>query len=142
MPKNLYEIFEEFEKAETNEERVDVLRRNNNYALFNVLQLTFHPASEFMVDKIPYYKPENVPPGMGHSTIHQELDRVYLMIKNHPRCPPTLTEKRREELLVQMLEALEAKEAVVYMNMFLKNLKVKGLDAKIVREAFPGIIPE
>jgi hypothetical protein len=39
-----------------------------------------------------------------------------------------------------MLEALEGKESVVFMNMILKNLKIKGLDEKIVSEAFPNIL--
>jgi hypothetical protein len=35
---------------------------------------------------------------------------------------------------------LEAKEAEIFMNMMLKDLKVKGLTPKIVEEAFPGLL--
>lgn len=138
--KQIYEIFEEFEKAKGKKEKIEVLQKNDNFALRTVLQAAFHPRVEFMVDKIPYYKPEQVPPGMGYSTIIQELDRLYLLIKGHPRCPETLTQERREQILIQMLEALEGKESVVFMNMILKNLKIKGLDEKIVTEAFPNIL--
>jgi hypothetical protein len=44
-------------------------------------------------------------------------------------------------LLIQILEALEASEADVFMNMILKDLKVKGLTYKIVQEAFPDLLP-
>jgi hypothetical protein len=63
-----------------------------------------------------------------------------LLVKGHPRCPENLTQERREQILIQMLEALEGKESVVFMNMILKNLKIKGLDEKIVSEAFPNIL--
>lgn len=139
--KQVYEIFDEFEKAKTKKDKIAILQKNNNFALQTVLQAVFHPSVEFMIEKVPYYKPEQVPPGMGYSTIMQELDRLYLLIKGHPRSPEGLTDKRREEILIQMLESLEAKEAVVFMNMILKNLKVKGLDKNIVQEAFPGLLP-
>lgn len=138
--KQIYEVFEDFEKSKTKKDKIEVLRKNNNFALQTVLQAVFNPSVEFMVDKVPYYKPEQVPPGMGYSTIMQELDRLYLLVKDHPKCPPTLSQERREQILIQMLESLEAKEAVVFMNMILKNLKIKGLDDKIVEEAFPGLI--
>ena len=138
--KQIYEVFEDFEKSKTKKDKIEVLRKNNNFALQTVLQAVFTPSVEFMVDKVPYYKPEQVPPGMGYSTIMQELDRLYLLVKDHPKCPPTLSQERREQILIQMLESLEAKEAVVFMNMILKNLKIKGLDDKIVEEAFPGLI--
>jgi len=137
--KQIYEVFEEFEKAKAKKDRIDVLKKNDSYALRQVLIGAFNPSVEFVIDKTPYYKPEQVPPGMGYSTISSELDRVYLLVKGHPRVADTLTQERKEQILIQMLEALEAKEAVVFMNMILKNLKIKGLDEKIVKEAFPDI---
>ena len=142
MKKNLYEIFEEFEKAPTKDEKIAVLRNNDRVDLYAVVQMAFHPNIEFLVDRVPYYKPDDAPPGMGYSSIQQELDRIYLFVKDHPRIPPGLTQQRREQILIQMLEALEAKEANVLMNMILKNLKVKGLTAKLAKEVWPGILPD
>lgn len=137
--KQIYEVFEEFEKAKSKAEKIAVLKKNDSYALRQVLIGAFNPKVEFVVDKIPYYKPEQVPPGMGYSTIQAELDRIYLLVKAHPRVSESLSQERKEQILIQMLEALEAKEAVVFMNMILKNLKIKGLDEKITKEAFPDI---
>lgn len=142
MAKNMYEIFAEVEAAKTKQERIEALQRNDCYALQNVLQLALHPDIKFLIDKAPKYKPDDSPAGLSYSSIHQELGRIYLMLEGHPRIPENLTQQRREQILVQMLEALEAKEAEVFMNMILKKLKVKGLDAKTVREAFPGLIPD
>jgi hypothetical protein len=137
--KNVYEIFAEFENAPNVEEKIAVLRNNDNWALKNVLIGTFSKNVRFSVKEIPAYKPDMVPPGMGYTSIHQELGRVYLFEEGNPRTPPALTEQRKKELLVQTLEALEPKEAEVYANMLLKRQNVKGLTYAVVREAFPDL---
>ena len=137
--KNVYEIFEEFEKAKTKDEKIQVLRKNTCWALRNVLQGTFDPNIKFTVERVPLYKPGDSPPGMSYTSLHQELGRVYLFQEGNPKVPANLSEKRKEEILIQILEALEEKEAQVFMNMLLKKQKVPGLNAKIVKEAFPDL---
>jgi hypothetical protein len=52
-----------------------------------------------------------------------------------------LTEKRRNELLIQILESIEPREAEVVLGIFQKDLHVKGLTYKFVKEAFPNLLP-
>ena len=52
-----------------------------------------------------------------------------------------LNEHRRNELLIQMLESIEPREAEVLLGIFQKDLGVKGLDYKFVKEAFPDMLP-
>lgn len=137
--KNIYEIFDEYENAATKEERIEVLKKNGNYALKSVLKGTYDPTLQFVIDRVPLYKPSDAPPGLGYTSIHQELGRVYLFQKDNPRVAPTLTQKRKEQILAQILEALEKREAEVFMNMLLKKQTVKNLNADIVREAFPDL---
>jgi hypothetical protein len=137
--KNIYEIFDEYEKASTKEERLQVLKRNGNYALRSVLKGTYDPNIQFNIEKVPLYKPSDAPPGLGYTSIHQELSRVYLFTANDPRTSINLTLKRKEQLLIQILEALEKREAEVFMNMLLKKQKVKNLNVDIVKEAFPDL---
>lgn len=137
--KNIYEIFDEYEKASTKEERLQVLKRNGNYALRSVLKGTYDPNIQFNIEKVPHYKPSDAPPGLGYTSIHQELSRVYLFTANDPRTSANLTLKRKEQILIQILEALEKREAEVFMNMILKKQKVKNLNASIVKEAFPDL---
>jgi hypothetical protein len=138
--KNIYEIFAEFEAAPSKADRVNVLQRNSNYALKSVLKGTFDPNVQFAITKVPLYKPSDAPPGLGYTSIHQELGRAYLFEANNPRVSPNLSYKRKEEILIQILEALEKREAEVFMNMLLKKQKVKGLTAAVVEEAFPGLL--
>lgn len=139
--KLIYEIFDEFEKASKKEEKINILRNNSTYALREILRGTFNPNIKFTVERVPYYKPSDAPAGMGYTSINQELGRAYLFEENNPRVDPNLSQDRKEKILTQILEALEKREAEVFMNMLLKKQKVKGLDAKIVKEAFPDLIP-
>jgi hypothetical protein len=40
-----------------------------------------------------------------------------------------------------MLESIEPREAEVILGIFQKDLGVKGLDYKFVKEAFPDMLP-
>jgi hypothetical protein len=78
---------------------------------------------------------------MGYSSMDIEMKRIYLFVEGSQKASKNLTDIRRQQLLIQILEALEASEADVFMNMILKDLKVKGLTYKIVQEAFPDLLP-
>lgn len=138
--KNVYEIFTEFENAPNRESKIAVLRNNNGWALKNILKGTFDPNIKFVFEKPIQYKQSDSPPGMSYSSIHKELDRVYLFEVNNPKTSPNLSLKRKEQILIQILEVLEAKEAEIFMNMLLKKQKVKGLTPAIVKEAFPDLL--
>src|SRR6188768_813549 len=112
--KNVYEIFDEVAKVKTKQEKIAVLRNNRCYALINVLQGTYDPRIQFTVKELPAYTPSDSPPGMGYSSLHAEMGRVYIFQVNNPRVDPNLTDKRKKEILIQILEVLEAREAEVF----------------------------
>ena len=120
MYKNVYEIFDEFEQAKTKKDKIDVLRRNVNYALRNVLQGTFNPNIQFIFEKIPNYKVSDAPVGLGYSTIHQELGRVYLFEKNNPNgcegCPHKGRIKTPIQLGTEIAQATAEDNIVVIKN--------------------------
>lgn len=139
--KNLYEVFDEFEKAPDRQSKINVLRNNRSYAMECILRGTFHPQIKYVFDEMPAYNDSLSPPGLGYTSIHQELDRVYLYEQNNPRTAPTLTLDRKKYLLVQALEAMEKRESEIFAGMLMKRLPVKGLTYKLVAEAFPGLLP-
>jgi hypothetical protein len=138
--KNIYEVFEEFKKASNKAERLTVLRKNDTYALRNILLGTFHKGLKFTVTEIPTWRRVDMPAGMAYSNMTAALDRVYLFTEGNPRVPAGLTEKRKTEILIQILESLEQKEADVYAGMLMKDLKVPYLTEALVGEAFPGLL--
>ena len=140
--KNIYEVFNEFKMAPSRDTRISVLQSNDSWALRNVLMGAFHPDIKFAIKKAPNYRKEAVPEGLGYNHMTDALSKIYLFMENNPRTPPALTDKRREELLLQMLESLEPQEADIYIAMMLKDLKVPYLTPKLVNEAFKGLLPE
>lgn len=138
--KNVWEVLKEFTDAPPNQ-KVGVLQRNGNETLKNVLQAVFHPGIQFVIKDIPKYKKSDAPPGMGYTSIELEMKRIYLFVEGSLRVDPNLTLQRKQVILAQMLEAMEPKEAEVFKNMILKDLKIKDLTPDVVREAFPGLIP-
>lgn len=141
MTKTLSELLSEFAKLKKHDDRINFLRNHNSLSLATLLQCTFHPNIKFIEGIIPEFKPSEVPGGMGYANLHTELIRTYLFIKDNPMSPATLSNARRKEILVQILENLEAPEANLYLGMMNKNLKIRGLTHKVVKEAFPSLLP-
>lgn len=140
--KNVYEVLDDFRNATTKQDRLDVLRRNGSFAVKSILQGAFDPRVKFTIKEVPKYNKVDVPPGLSYSHMTDALSRVYLWTEGNPKRPVGLTEKRSTELLLQLLESLEPKEAEVFANMIRKDLKVPHLTVKLVNEAFPGLLPE
>lgn len=143
--KTIYEILDEYKSATSYSDRLYVLRKyKDDKAFKDVLQGIFDPRIHFIfeTEQIPKYKVVEVPPGFGYSTIAMELRRIYIFMINNPKVDPNLTLQRKKEILLQILEALEPKEAEVLTNMLQKKPIVDHLDYAIVKEAFPDLLPQ
>ena len=140
--KNIYEVLDLFKAEKTKKGRVKVLQDNDSYALRNVLVGTFHPNVQFLIKSAPDFKREQIPPGMSYNHMTEALSKMYLFQKDNAKAPAALTDKRRGELLLQILESLEEKEADVLISILNKDLDVPYLTAAIVNEAFPGLLPQ
>lgn len=141
MKKNVYEVFDEIANAKTRKDRLAILKFNDSFDLRCVLRGTFHPQIKFLIDHVPHYKPDDSPPGLARNHITNETRRIYLFEEGNPKRPPNLSDNKMYLILTQILESLEKREAEVFMNMLLKKQKVKGLDYKLVKEAYPDLIP-
>ena len=140
--RNVYEIFDEFELAKNKKERMAVIEKNLSKTLVDVLALTYHPNSQWLIKEMPenYKIPTDMLPGLSGTQLSTELRKLYLFQKGHPSAEQ-LTEQKRTQLLLQLLEALEPREAEVVLGIFQKDQGVKGLDYKFVKEAFPNLLP-
>jgi len=140
--KHLYEVFDEFEAARNKKERMNVIGKNLSATLVEVLKLTFHPNYQWMVTELPdnYKIPQDVLPGITHDTLNNQLRRIYIVQKGNETAEK-LTPRRRNELLIQMLESLEPREAEIIAGILRKDQGVEGLTYKFVKEAFPDMLP-
>ena len=140
--KNIYEVFDEFEKAKTHQERMDIIGRNLSGTLVEVLKMTFQPAYQWKITELPsdYKIPTDQLPGLTYDTISNKIKKLYLFREGDPTAN-ALTPKKQNELLIQMLESLEPRDAEVIVGIFNKDQGVKGLDYKFVKQAFPKMLP-
>lgn len=141
MKKNIYEILDEVNLAPGKKEKINVLAANWNPTLKLVLQLAYDPNYKWKVKEKPAsYKIPDTVPGISFSSLNAELRRLYLFQEGHPTAEK-LTPKKREELLLILLESLEPKEADIVVGIFKKDLGVKGLNYKFIRDNIPGVLP-
>jgi hypothetical protein len=139
--KNVYEIFDEFEEASSKKEKMDVIGKNLSKALHDVLLLTFHPDYQWKVNDMPdNYKIPDTKPGISHCQLGTEIRKLYLFRAGDPTAE-NLNPRKQNELLIQLLESLEPREAEVVIGIFRKDQGVKGLTYKFVKEAFPNMLP-
>ena len=140
--KNIYEIFDEFELAETKQERMKVIEKNLSQTLVDVLKMTYHPGFQWYIKEMPegYQVPTANLPGLSVAQLSTQIRKLYLF-RIGELTAEKLTEQKRTELLLQILESLESREAEVIIGIFNKDQGVKGLDYKFVKEAFPNLLP-
>ena len=140
--KNIYEVWDEFEIADSKKERMQVIEKNLSKTLHDVLLLTYHPDYNFLVNELPdNYSPkwENTN-GFSRCQLGTELRKLYLF-RRGDQAAENLSPQRRNELLIQLLESLEPREAEVVMGIFQKDQHVPGLTYDFVKEAFPNMLP-
>lgn len=140
------EILTKVSEAATLKERVAVLQQHqDNTLLKEVLRLNFDPSIEFDLPKgAPPFKRSPHPVAMAETNLYAESRRMYLVIKNHPKRPAAIKRLQVENVFIQMLEGINGIEADMLVALKDKALAkaYKGLTEAVVRQAFPGLLPE
>ena len=140
MRKNVYEVFDEFGKADSKQDKINVLANNWTPTLKLVLQLAYRPEMEWKFKDYPErYKKPDTKPGISYASLDTELKRLY-MFRVGNETAEKLTTKRAEEILMVLLESLEPREADIVIGIFKKDLGVKGLTLKFIRENIPDVL--
>jgi hypothetical protein len=140
--KRIFEVFDEFEEASSKQERMNVIERNLSPTLIKVLEMAYHPHIQWKVKELPhnYRLPTDTLPGITYDSLDSILRRLYVFSEGNVTAEK-ITVKRREELLAQILDSIEPREVEVVVGIFQKDLGVKGLDYKFIKEAFPNMLP-
>ena len=130
------EVLDKVAKAKTKKQKVELLRQHNTDALRMVLKSSFDPRIEWDLPEgdVPY-TPNDAPEGTEHNMLVHEARTLYHYIKGGN---PQLTQNRRENMFIQLLEGLHQDEAEIVVSAKDKGLhrKYKGLSSNVVREAF------
>jgi hypothetical protein len=132
------EIFEEFEKAETKQDRIAVLRKYDHPRFRDFLIYALNPSIIFDVE-VPTYRPAPEPAGLNFTYLDIEMPKMYRFIKDHPKRPQGLTPEKTKSLILVILESLHKDEAKILVDLVQKKFKVNHLTVKLVQEAYPGM---
>lgn len=137
----IYEILDECRLCETLDEVVNVMKKYDSPTIREVFKCAYHPYTEWYLSDIPedYKKPDTLP-GISRTQLYTEFRRIYLFQKGHP-VADTLSEEKRKNLLIQILEGLEPDDAQIFIDVLRKDLKIQDLTPEVINLAFPGLLP-
>lgn len=137
IKKHVYEVIEAVEKASKREEKIQLLRQNESWALKDVLRATYDDTIQFLL-----------PPGSPPYTANQEGSIPSNLLKQNTQFryfvknPDSvkMMPVKRERMFINMLESIHPKDADLCIKMINKESLGKGITKKLVQEAFPGLI--
>ncbi len=136
MYKSIHRFLSEIAELKTTKEKVDALVNHPHSQAFKIIfAYAFDPNIKWLLPEgnAPY-KPTDMLDVEGR--LLHELRRLYLFVEGGH---PNLTKNRREALFIQMLESVDPKDAILLNSIKDKKIPFKGLNKKIVQQAFPDI---
>lgn len=132
----IHEIIDEVTKIKQKVDKAEFLKNNNSRALRNILKIWYDKNLELNIpNTAPPYEPSTFPDNYG--MIFRESRKLTYFVKGYGG--DNLSAMKREALFIQMLEAVDPKDAKVLVNMISKK-PIKGLTVQTLNMAFPGII--
>lgn len=134
----IYEVFEKVSKAKTREDKINILRENESWALKDVLRGTFDDSIHWLLPagSPPPYEPAD--PRSTPTNLLKQHKQFSYFVKGG-KGTDMLTVKR-EGLFIRLLEQIHPKDAELLIEMINKKSTVKTLTKKLVQEAFPNLI--
>jgi hypothetical protein len=132
-------ILENASKQRTRAERIAYLRANQTTPLMILLQYCFHPAVKWLlpVGQVPYTPLLQAEDQESH--LYHEARKMYYFIEGG--YPGNITNLRRQQMFIEMLEGIDPRDAILLCAIKDKVMPFEGIDADLVREAFPGVLP-
>ena len=130
------EILDKVSKLKTKKEKVSWLKQNNSDGLRMVIKSSFDPKMKWLLPEgdVPFNR-NDAPEGTEHTDLHMESRKLYHFIEGGNF---DITQNKRENLFIQVLEGLQENDADVLVSAKDKSLhrKFKGLSDNVVKEAF------
>jgi len=140
MAESIPHIFQAVQAA-TKKEKVNVLRQLANEHVKKILLHAFHPGIKFVLPEgTPPYVFRGTPEGFP-TTLYPEVRKFYIFCEGGGA---NIEQIKRESIFIQMLENIHPDEAKIVIAMKDKKLNelYDTITYKLVREAFPDLLPE
>ena len=130
------EILDKVSKLKTKKEKVAWLKDQNTDGLRVVIKSSFDPKIKWLLPEGDVtFRRNDDPAGTEHTDLHTESRKLYHFIEGGNF---DITQNKRENLFIQILEGLQENDADVLVSAKDKSLhrKFKGLSDNVVKEAF------
>ena len=132
------EILQKVNNAKTKAEKKKILQQHNSQALRSLFIWNFDESvtSAIPDGEVPY-RPNDQPKGLQHDYLEQNQRKFAYFVKGGI----TVSNMKREEIFIGLLETLHADEAELLCLVKDKALQKKytRISASLVKEAFPEI---
>ena len=134
---SMAEIVENTIEQPTRQEAINYLRQNYHPMFAQMLKMAFDPNLKWALpDQDPPYKPSEYLD--TENMLFSEVRRMYLF---HEGGNPNLSDMKRQQLFVDMLESLDKKDAKFVLAVRNKTVEDEyGLAPDVVEEAYPGLL--
>jgi hypothetical protein len=134
--KLIHEVLEEVSKKKSKKEKVAVLKKNETWALKDIIRGSMDPTVKWNLPSgTPPYtacEPHNAP-----ANLHRENTKFTYFVKGGKG--DSLPAFKRERIFIGMLEGVDPGDAQLLVAMINKETP-KGLTKPVVEEAFPGLL--
>jgi len=136
---NTSELIVQASQKKTKKEKAEYLRVNKTDAMLDILRGTFDDRIRFLVPTgwdVPFTASE----GHNHPTTLSKMHRQFMYLCNTP-AGNKLPQVQRERKYIEILEGIHPNDATLVIDMVNKKAP-KGITKAVVKEAFPGLLPE
>ena len=133
---SFHEILTKVNNAKDKPKKIEVLKKYDTNELRMFLKGAFDEKLEWLLPEgKPPYTVNEAPVGTEHTWLKQEVKRMFHFLKGGN---PQLSQMKRDNMFIQMLEGLSAEEAelLVWAKDGELNKHYKGLTANLIKEAF------
>lgn len=134
----IWEILQKVSTSKSKAEKVELLKKNESWALKDTLRCAYDKTLEFVLPEgSPPYQP-NKPESAPSSILRRYKEYSYFIKGGSGK---DLPDYKREQMFIGLLESVHPEEAVYLIQMKDKK-SFEGLTKATVNEAFPGLIKE
>lgn len=134
----LFQVLQQTSEQSGTAAKVEFLHKHDSNALRMILKYALDPNIKWdLPDTDPPYKPCDYP-GIETRLI-AEARRLYLFLEGGN---PNLKKIKRESLYIELLESIHPEDAKLLNAVKNKKIPYKGVNVKLINEAFPGLIEE
>lgn len=135
MVVGMAEFLEKVGKQKRTQDKIDMLKANDTFALRVILQAAYDPKVKFLLPPgDPPFKPNVLVD--QQNVFHKDARMIQYFVEGFH---PDLAQAKREAMFIEFLERLDPKDAQLLLSAKAKK-PIKGITLQHVTEALPGLI--